>query len=182
MDTGVSHADKSYKSRWILLVLLLTSFLATSGISFFSTLLPDIASPFGVSIGTASTIGLVVNCVGLIAGLLMCALSIRFKYKSLFLLGIAMLMVAELGMFFSQSFATMLLTSLFAGIGRAVVSIMIVSLIGGLFPLEKRGWAIGLVVSASFVALLLVPSLSALIAHVAGSRFFLICFSFPICV
>ena len=182
MDTGVSHADKSFKSRWILLVLLLTSFLATSGISFFSTLLPDIASTFGVSIGTASTIGLVVNCVGLIAGLLMGALTIRFKHKSLFLLGIAMLMVAELGMFFSQSFATMLLTSLFAGMGRAMVSIMIVSLIGGLFPLEKRGWAIGLVVSASFIAFVLVPSLSASIAHVAGWRSFLIWFSFPIAV
>ncbi len=180
MDSEVSHVDKSFKSRWVLLVLLLTSFLATSGISFFGTLLPDIASSFGVSIGTASTIGLVVNFVGLTVGLLMGALTIRFKHKSLFLLGIAMLMVAELGMFFSQSFSIMLLTSLFSGMGRAMVSIMIVSLIGGLFPLEKRGWAIGLVVSASFIAFVLVPSLSASIAHVAGWRSFLIWFSFPI--
>lgn len=177
-----SNADNTLKRGLLLSVLLLSTFLVTAGISFFSTLLPDIASSFKVSIGTASTLGVVVSTAGLIVALVMGALTIRFKHKSLYLVGVITYSIGALGLFFSQNLGAAILAMFFDGAGRAMISIMVLSLIGGLFPLEKRGWAIGLTVSASFTALVFVPFLSASIAQVAGWRSFLLCLSLPLSI
>ncbi len=182
MKRNVSSADKSFKTRLILPAILLGIFLITSMMSFVSTLLPDIASSFGVSVGTMSVTGVVVNSTGLVMGLVMGVLTVRFQHKSLFLFGLIMYLAGALGLFFSQNFATVLFFNFFSGVGRAVVFIMALAMIGELFPLEKRGWLVGLSVAASSFALIFVPILSASIARAAGWRAVVPWFTLPLSV
>jgi predicted MFS family arabinose efflux permease len=138
-----------------------------------------VAKTFSVSIGTASQIGLVVNLVSLALGFAMGALTLKFKHKSLFLAGITFYGVGALGFYFAPNFATALLVHVFSGIGTGMTPIMVYSLIGGLFPLEKRGWTIGLTFSSSFLAFVIAAPLFGKIEEMAGWRSILLWFSFP---
>jgi len=57
---------------------------------------------------------------------------------------------------------------------------MIFSLVGGLFPLEKRGWVIGLSYSVGFLAFVIAAPLFGTITQLAGWRSVLLWFSFPL--
>ncbi|MGA2385739.1 MAG: MFS transporter [Candidatus Bathyarchaeia archaeon] len=177
-----SAVNKGFKRVLLLPAVLLGTFLAYSISVFTSTLLVDIASSFKVSIGTASQLGLISSLIGLIMGLAMGAISLKFKHKSLFLLGIASFAVGTLGFFVAQNFATVLLFQFFIGVGAAIISIMSYALIGDLFPLERRGWVVGLTVSAVMASFVIVAPLSGFIAGIAGWRMVLLSFIFPLSI
>lgn len=179
MSTEESRVDKSLRGRLLLPALILGTFLTLTVIVFISTLLVDIASSLKVSIGTASALILVGSFIGLIMALVMGALTIRFKHKSLFLLGVALYGVGAMGLYFAPSFATALLSQFFVGAGGSMISIMVFSLIGELLPLEKRGWAVGLNISTLMFVWIVVGPLSGFIESVAEWRSFLLWFVFP---
>ncbi len=168
------------KELLLLPTLLLAIFLTASSIVFFSTLLFDIATDFQVQIGTASQISQVTSFAGLFLGFAMGALTLRFKHKSLFLLGIALFAAGALGFFVAPSFAAAIFVNLFIGLGSGIVGIMVYSFIGELFPLEKRGWVVGLTFSASFLAWVVVGPVAGKIAELAGWRLVLLMLIFPI--
>ncbi len=109
-------------------------------------------------------------------------LTVRFKYKSLFLLGVALYGVGALGCFFAPDFAFLLFFTLFLGIGNAMIAIAVFALIGDFLPLEKKGVALGVVLSAVFIADLIVPQVTSVITIAAGWRFVLLWFIFPMSV
>ena len=173
------EADRSFRRVLLLPTLLLCVFLSYTFSVFITTLLVDIAPAFKVSIGTISLLGIIGNGMGIIMGLAMSAITIRFKHKSLLLLGIALYAVGDLGFFFAQNFAEAIAVSIFLGTGAAVVLILVYTLIGELLPLEKRGWAIGLVFSSFMAAFVVVAPLSGFIDSIAGWRPLLLWFIFP---
>jgi predicted MFS family arabinose efflux permease len=170
---------KNFKTLLLLPALLLGMSLAFTVNVFFSTLLVDIAASFKVSIGTASQLGLISSIIGLIMGFAMFSLSIKFQHKSLFLFGIAIFGIGTLGFFLAQNFATLLLFQSFIGVGSSIIVIMIYTLIGELFPLEKRGWAVGLAVAAMGASYIIVGPFSGLISDIAGWRAVLLWLIFP---
>jgi DHA1 family inner membrane transport protein len=179
MGTEESHVDKSLKGRLLLPALILGTFVTLTCIVFLSTLLVDIASSLKVSIGTASALILIGSFIGLIVALVMGALTVRFKHKSLFLFGVALYGVGALGLFFAPDFATALLSQVFLGAGGSMISIMVYSLIGELLPLEKRGWAVGLNISTMMFVWVVVAPLSGFVESVAGWRLVLPWVVFP---
>jgi DHA1 family inner membrane transport protein len=181
VGTEESYVDNVPTRRWLLPALILSMFLAFTGVAFFSTLLVDIASSLNVSIGTASQLGVVGSFIILIMGLAMGALTIRFKHKSLFLLGVALYGVGALVFFFAPDFSTALLSQALMGTGGAMIGIMIYPFIGELLPLEKRGWAVGLAVSTSSLAFVVAP-LFGTIGQMAGWRSVLLWFIFPLSI
>jgi predicted MFS family arabinose efflux permease len=182
MGTEESHVDKGLKGRLLLPALILSAFLTSTGAVLLSTLLVDMASSLKVPIGTASQLASVVGFSGLILGFVMGALTIRFKHKSLFLLGVAIHGVGALGLFFAPDFATVLLPWFLMGTGALIIVIIVYSLIGGLLPLEKRGWAVGLVVSTQSFAFVFGAPLFGFIGSVAGWRSVLLWFIFPVSI
>jgi MFS transporter, DHA1 family, inner membrane transport protein len=180
-DEGAS-TGKRLKRGLLLPTLVLSYFTIVSFGVFSGTLLLDIARAFDVSIGTASQGALVGHLVGLVLGLTMGALTLRFKHKSLFLSGPLFLAIGVLGFYFSPNFASLLIASFFIGLGIGMITIMVFSLIGELLPLEKRGWAIGLTFSISFVASVIDAPLFGYIAQVAGWRSPLLWFLFPLSI
>jgi DHA1 family inner membrane transport protein len=180
MGTEEPHVDRSPKGRLLLPALVLSMFLTTTTVVLVSTLLVNIASSLKVSIGTAIQIATAAALTILIMGFVMGVLTIRFKHKSLFLFGVAIYGVGALVFFFAQDFATAVLSQIVTGIGAAVMSIMVFSLIGELLPLEKRGWAVGLAWSTGSFAWISVAPLSGFIWSVAGWRPVLLWFIFPL--
>lgn len=123
---------------------------------FQNIVLLDVSKAFKVTVGTMSQLSTVSYLMGIIIGLVMGFLAVRFKHKSLLLLGIASYGVGTLVYYFAPNFATVLFSPVFEGIGSGMVSIMIFALIGEVLPLQKRGLAVGLVVSSQFFTNLIV--------------------------
>jgi MFS family permease len=182
MITPQPAVEKSLRSQLFLPALILGMFLAYTFIVFLSTAMVNVASTLKVTVGTASQILTILSFVSLIVGFAMGFLTVRFKHKSLFLLGVAFYGVGALGGFFAPDFASALFFSLFLGIGFAMTGIVVFALIGDFLPLEKKGLAVGLATSGIFIAYLIGPQVTSVITNAAGWRFVLLWFIFPLSV
>ncbi len=166
----------------LLPTLVLCTFVGFTITAFLSTLLVDLAESFNVSIGTASELVLISSLTGLIVGVVMSAISIKFKHRSLFLIGISVFAIGTFGFFLAQTFVILVFSQFLVAAGSTIISIMTYALIGDQFPLEKRGWAIGLLVSGGMAAFIIVAPLSGLIAGLAGWRSVLSWFIIPLSI
>ena len=182
MNIPRSAVEKSLKSQLLVPALLLGMFLTFTFEVFLSNAMVNVASSLKVTVGTASQILTFSSFVGLIVGFVMGFLTLRFKHKSLFVLGVALFGVGALGSFFAPDFASILFFSLFLGIGAAMIGIVVFALIGDFLPLEKKGMAIGLAIGGVFIANLVMPQVTSVITNAAGWRFVLLWFIFPIAV
>jgi MFS family permease len=174
------NVDKSFKKRLFLPLLILSFFSINTFAVVVKTLLVDIAESFNVSIGAASQLLSVGLFMGIIMGVAMSFLAIKYKHKSLYVLGFAFLSIGILGSFFAPNFASMLIFQAVMAIGGAMVGILVFTLIGVLLPLKQRGEAIGLTMAALFAASILVPPLSSSIVTIGSWRSVLLWFIFPL--
>ena len=172
-------SSQSLKKRLFLPVVVLSVFLTWTFTVFFSTVLLDIAKSFQVSIGTASQALTVARFAGLIIGLAMGFLTIRFNHKSIFVSGVTLYGLGILGSILSPNFTSLVAFQVFQGMGLTIVGIISLTLIGDLLPLQKRGFAIGIVVSSGFLTYVLIPPLSSSITLLAGWRSVLVWFILP---
>ncbi|MGA3289881.1 MAG: MFS transporter [Candidatus Bathyarchaeia archaeon] len=182
MSTSQPAVKKNLKNQLFVPALLLGMFLTFTFTVFFSNAMVNVASSLKVTVGTASQILTISSFVGLIVGFVMGFLTVRFKQKSLFLLGVALFGVGAIGWFFATDFASALFFSLFLGIGTAMTGIVVFALIGDFLPLEKKGMAVGLAMAGVFAANLVVPQVTSVITNAAGWRAVLLWFIFPISV
>ena len=182
MSTSHSAIKKSLKNQLFVPALLLGMFLTFTFTVFFSNAMVNVASSLKVTVGTASQILTISSFVGLIVGLVMGVLTVRFKQKSLFLLGVALFSVGAIGWFFAPDFASALFFSLFLGIGTTMTGIVVFALIGDFLPLEKKGMSVGLAIAGLFIADLVVPQVTSVITNAAGWRAVLLWFIFPLSV
>jgi MFS family permease len=118
----------------------------------------------------------------IIVGLGASALSLRFKAKSLFLWGLVIYAIGIVGYFFAPNFITMMAFAPVVDAGGILAYVMIMALIGEQMPLQRRGWAIGLVTGASFTANFIVPQVSVFIFNLSGWRAVLTWFLLPVTV
>jgi DHA1 family putative efflux transporter-like MFS transporter len=169
-----------YRNRLFMFLLLLSMFLTATFEVFLSNALVNVSTSLKINVGTASQILTIGSFVGLLVGLIMGLLTVRFKHKSLFLLGIAFFAFGALGSFFAPDFLSILFFSLFLGIGGTMTGIVVLALIGDFLPLDKKGLAMGLAMGGTIVANLIVPQVTSIITDVAGWRFVLLWFIFPI--
>lgn len=183
MSTPQPAVENSLRSRLFLPALILGSFLTLTFAVFYYNALVDVASTLKVTVGTASQIPTISSYMGLIVGLAMGFLAVKYKHKSLFLVGTAFYAVGALGCFFAPDFASMLFFNIFIGMGSTMIAIMVFALIGDFFFLQKKGLAIGLATAAgSGLANLIMPQLTSVITDAAGWRAVLLWVIFPISV
>ena len=180
MSYRENKAETKVRNRLFMLLLLVSMFLTATFEVFLSNAMVNVASSLNVSVGTASQILTIGSFVGLITGLIMGFLTVRFKHKSLFLLGIALFGLGALGSFFAPDYISILFFSLFFGTGAAMGNIIVLVLIGDFLPLEKKGIAMGLAMGGSIIANLLVPQVTSLITNTWGWRVVLLGFIFPL--
>jgi predicted MFS family arabinose efflux permease len=146
----------------------------------FELLLIDIAKSFQVQVGTAGLVAAVGSISGIAAGLVLSFLSVRFNHKLFLLIGLSFTCLAAVGFFLAPSFDYILITNIGVGTGIAMVTAMAYSLIGEVYPIEKRGKAIGWMVAASTSAFVIGAPIIGIIANIGTWRATMIWFSLPI--
>jgi predicted MFS family arabinose efflux permease len=183
MSTPQPAVEKSLRSQLFLPVLILGEFLTFTFFVFFINAMVNVASTLKVTVGTASQILTLGSFVGLIVGLAVGFLAVRFKHKSLFLFGAAFYALGALGCFFAPDFPSMLFFNIFIGIGGTMIAIMVFALIGDSLPLQKKGLAIGLATAAGTgLANLIMPQLTSVVTNTLGWRAVLLWVILPISV
>lgn len=131
-------SSQSRRSRLFLPALTVASFASGPIAVVGALLLIDIGNTFGTSVGVAGQINTSYSTVAVIFALLTGALSIKFKHKSLLLLGLLLMAISALGCFLALDFAMLLVFYSVSGAGYAIVSPMTFTLVGSIF-LWKRG-------------------------------------------
>ena len=176
------YSERSLRRKFFLFALAISVFSVWLITVTFQLLLINVAATFQVQVGTASLLVAVGSVAGIAFGLLTSVLSVCFNHKSLMLIGILFTSLAAIGFFLAPTFELVLLTNVGVGAGLAMTTPMAYSLIGEVYPLEKRGRAIGLIVASSTLAYVIGAPVAAIIAGFGTWRSVMILFVLPISV
>jgi len=181
MDDNLGHAKERSSRGRLFLPSLAFSYFATGPLGvLISLLLIDIGETFGVSEGVMGQINTLYSIVAVVIALLMGILSLRFKHKSLLLMGLLFIGISALGCLVAPDFNWMLVSYSLSGLGGAMVSPMCVTMIGEHFPLEKRASAVGWIIAGGALSFVIEAPLIASIAGLGGWRLAIIGFVIPI--
>jgi len=179
METDSASAE-SGRGRLFLPALATASFASGPIAVLAALLLIDIGNTFGTSVSVTGQINTAYSIAAVASALLTGALSIRFKHKSLLLLGVLLMAVSALGCFLALDFVTLLAFYALSGAGYAIVNPMTFTLVGEHFPLEKRANAIGWVVAGGALVYVVGAPVIAVMSGYKDWRFPLVGFVLPI--
>ena len=143
-------------------------------------LLIDIASTFEVSVGVMGQINTPYYVVAVIFALFMGVLSVRFRHKSLLMVGLLSISISALGCFWASNFNLMLISYSLSGMGTAMVWPMSITLIGEHLPLDRRTNAIGWIVASGALSYVIGALVIGFIADLGGWRLVLLGFVLPV--
>ena len=140
-------AGRQERPGLIIFMLWILVFTAASQIMIVAPIIPTIAENLSVEssrLGLLMTVyALAVGVVALITG----PISDRFGRRKILIAGSG-LMVVALGLHaFAESYETLLLVRTLAGAAGGILSGGAVSYVGDYFPVDRRGWASGMVMS-----------------------------------
>jgi DHA1 family inner membrane transport protein len=143
------------RKRLILSSLTFTSFVTGTPGILTGLLLIDIGMTFGVPVGIMGQVHTASSIVAFISALLVGALSVRFRHKSLLWYGLLCILVSALGCAFSQSYLMMLLFYPLTGFGMSFTGTMSMTLIAEYFSLEGRSKAVSWYIAGGSLAYLI---------------------------
>ena len=164
-------------------------FLPSVAFSYFATgplgvlvslLLVDIGLTFNADVSLMSQINTSYNIAAFVFALLMGVLSVRFGRKTLLIAGILLTCGSALGFYLAWDFVVVLVAYSLSGIGWAMISPTVFTLIGEHISLAKRANAIGLTVAAGALGYVIGPLIIAWIANLGGWRLCLVGFVIPV--
>ena len=168
--------------KFLILSLALAVFVTFTLDLLAQLFLVDIASTFNVTRGVASQIQLVSSLAAIIFALLISALSIRFRYKSLLIVGVLCIAVGAAGCFLAPTFVFLQVFFPLNGIGSAMVIPMAIALIGENFALDKRAKAIAWITAAGGSAAFIAAPAMGMLAQLGTWRTSLLWFVLPISI
>lgn len=132
------------RQQWVVLASLFVGRYAISSPRVIvGLLLIEIAASFGASIGVMGQITTISSLVGVIAAFGMGVISIRFRHKSLLLLGLVFMTVSSVGCFFAPNYVTMLLFFSLVSLGGVIALPMTSTLVASHFSTRQRSHAMG---------------------------------------
>jgi len=180
MDSSNPKKENGSMRKLFLPSLAMSNF-ATGPLGVLVTLLlTDIAFTFEVSVGIMGQMSTISYVVAVIFGMFMGILSVRFRHKSLLMVGLLCATISALGCFSASNFELMLIFYSLSGVGTAMVFPMATTLVGEHFRLEMRGNAVGWIIAAGSLSYLIGAPVIGFIANVSGWRFTLLGFAIPI--
>ena len=179
-DMG-NELSQTEKNGSLFLPSVAFSYFATGPLGVLvSLLLVDIGLTFNADVSLTSQVNTSYSIAGFAFALLMGVLSVRFRRKTLLIVGILLTFGSALGLYFAWDFVAVLVAYSLSGIGWAVISPTVFTLIGEYISLAKRANAIGLTVAAGALGYVIGPLLIAWIASLGGWRLCLVGFVMPV--
>jgi len=179
-NSSNSAAERVSHGRLFIFSLVIASFAINPAGILVSFLLKDIGLTFGRPVGVMGQISTASSVVAVVFALVMGFLSVRFRHKSLLIIGLLSLNVSALGCTLAPDFNSMLVSYALSGASLAMVSPMTYAMIGEYLPLEKRAGAISGVVATGSFAYFIGAPIIALIAGFWGWRAVLPLFVIPV--
>jgi len=140
----------------------------------------DVAASFQVQVGTAGMAASVGSISGMTFGLLLAVVSLRYSHKLLLLGGLVGTILGALGYYFAPTFPLLLASNIGVGAGIAIVSAMAYTIIGDVFPLQKRGRAVGTIVAFGTLAFVVGSPATGLLATYMDWRTVTIALTLPV--
>jgi predicted MFS family arabinose efflux permease len=162
--------QKDGEKRMFVPSLAVSGFAVSISAPMLSLLTLDIASTFNVSVGVAAQLSTVNNLFEIIFALAMGALAVRFRHKSLLLIGTLLVVVSAIIGFFAPTLALMQISFALEGGGTVMVSIMSLALIGEFLPTQKKAKAVSYVFAIVSMASLVGTPLIGFFTDMAGWR------------
>jgi len=147
-----------------------------------SYLLIEIGLSFQQPVGVISQIRTIQAIIAVVFALMMGAMSVKFKHKTLLIWGLLLIAISAMGCFMTPSFSLLLLVFPLAGIGTAMVQPMTNSLVGEHLPREKRSGAIGWMMTGMASISILGGFFIKYLNEIGGWRLAFIGYAFPAAV
>ena len=170
MGDAKTIPEKMGKRRFFLPSLAIARFATSPPNITSGLLLVDIASTFGQPVGIMGQMRTTSSTLSMIAALVMAVLSVRFKHKSLLLLGLCFITLSAFGCYIAPSFTAMMVIYSLVGIGTSMVEPMTMASVGEHFPLEERSHAIGWLIAGNGLSYLIGAPLIAYLANIGSWR------------
>jgi DHA1 family inner membrane transport protein len=181
VDQDDSSADEGQGvGRLVIPSLLVSRFAIGVPPLLFSLLLIEIGETFGQSVGAAGQISTVSSVVAFVGALIMGFLSMRFNHKHLLIIGSAILALAAIGCAVSPAFSLMMAFYALIGLGSAIATPMILSMVGELYPISRRASVMGIVMSGASLAFLIGAPVITYITGFSSWRTAFLTFVFPV--
>ena len=143
------HEDKDHRNRLLIPSLFISQLSTRPAGILMGFILMELAQTFGTTVGIAGQIVTAASLAGMVVSPFLAALSIRYKPRTLLLAGIALITVSSLGCSFAFNYASMLIFYSLSGLGAAMVTPMIMTIIGEKIPEDKRSGTIGRIVAST---------------------------------
>lgn len=172
--------EKGSHGRLILPSLVVSRCVTALPLIVTGLLMIEIGETFGVPVGISGQIRTASSILSIVFGLIMGALSVRFKHKSLLMTGLLIYSVSALSCGLSPNFNIMLILYSLVGLGFAMVTPMTTTLVGEHLPLEKRGEAIGWTIAGMSLIYLFGTQITNFITGLRGWRWAFLGFVLPI--
>jgi predicted MFS family arabinose efflux permease len=179
MSKETPSVKKESQKRWFVPSLAIASLATALSNTLLTLLLLEIAQTFQVNEGVAAQLRTVNAAAEVVFALLMSFLAVKFRNKTLLLVGVFSTAVSALGSFFAPTLDLMLFFSFMEGAGTVMVSIMAFTIVGDSLPQEKKATAVSLIVAVSFLSTLIGTPVINLLADVGGWRFPYLLLVFP---
>jgi predicted MFS family arabinose efflux permease len=185
-DEAISE-EKSPAGRWFVPSLVIASFAVSISVPMLTLLTVDFAKTF-LGSGDPAAVGIVAqtstinSAAEIIFALLMGVLAVRFKHKSLLLVGVLLVGISSIGNFFAPTLGILQIFYAMEGVGTIIVAIMAYTMIGDLLPSSKKAKAVSYVVAMTSLAVLVGTPVIGFVTNVAGWRFVFIFLALPVAV
>lgn len=152
-----------------------------------SLFLPEIAKMFlgstdRAAIGFAGQTSTVNNAAEVVLAFLMSVLAVRFRHKSLLVVGAMFVIISCVGSFLAPDFITFQIFFAMEGAGSVMVSILAITLIGDTFSLDRKARAASWYVAGIYMAGLIGVPMLLFMANIAGWRSVFLLFILPVSV
>jgi len=171
----------SLSHRGLFLPSLVTASFASGPISVLvALLLIDIGNTFNTSVGITGQVNTSYSAAAFVSAMLMGALSIKFKHKSLLLVGLVLIILSAVGCYLALDFTSFLISYSLSGAGFAVVTPMTFALVGEHISLERRAHAVGWVIAGGALVWVIGAPVIAAMAESGSWRYPLFGFVTPI--
>ncbi len=162
--------DDLAKSRLVLFLLVLMTGVAPISLYMLVPALPILATTFGRDISIAQmTVSLYMVGIAL-SQLIMGPLSDKFGRRPVLLAGLGLMVVAGIGSVFAQSLPELIAARFFQALGGASGMVISRAIIRDLYPRERVGAMISLVVAALMIAQMVSPLTGGLLDIAFGWR------------
>ena len=165
-----------------LIVLLAAVFAAGILDNVVPVTLVDIASTFGIKVGEAARLSVFNNVARVATALLLGFIIMRYRYKSLVVVGVVFIAACEIGLFLAPTFQTAQLIYPLNAIGSVLIVVTTETFIGNSYTLNRKAKAIGWVVAVGHFAGVAGAPMVGFLSVIGGWRSVLVWLMLPIAV